>query len=236
MNDHDVLGISRRLLKFIWWELSSFGDPQFFGQNIKKKLESTENFPSGCVFCYQNNLWIFLSKMAAAVKANVVAICCCWCGHHFMKSSEHIVHSKTFEYTNKTLEQGCELLRRYLPNDIFVCNIYHSLLFSKLLIIKIMRMMITEQISCAFYDDCAVIQANISNYTLELVKFVKWQCNWFSDNVELSFSENRHLNNRVFHKHAKFTILQLCIYIFLQFPSLCAPQDVTKYEIICQWV
>ena len=37
--------------------------------------------------------------------------------------------------------------------------------FSKLLIIRIMRMMITEQISCSFYDDCAVIQANIKLYT-----------------------------------------------------------------------
>ena len=79
MNDHDVLGISRRLLKFIRWELSSFGDPQFFGQNIKKKLESTEYFACGCVFWY---------KMAAAVKANVVANCCWWCGHHFIKPSE----------------------------------------------------------------------------------------------------------------------------------------------------
>ena len=99
MNDHDVLGISRRLLEFIWWELSSFGDPQFFGQNIKKKLETTENFASWCLF-YQNNFVSLLSKMAAAVKANVVANCCWWCGHHFIKSSEHTVHGKTFECTN----------------------------------------------------------------------------------------------------------------------------------------
>ena len=87
--------------------------------------------------------------------------------------------------------------------------------FLKLLIVRIMRMMITEQISCAFYDDCAVIQANISNYTLELVKFVKWQYNWFSDNVELSFSENRHFKQPGFSQtHKIHNIATLYLHIF----------------------